>query len=125
QQAMAPAPAALATDWAERLGTAVLSGVQCESTHTFLVALDELVRTSVRSGGSPDRWWRGLSALRRETLPNLATGEALTRPEDLWQRVQALMGGMTEQLYVFQQLLAEKRDQILRDIGEKLITTFD
>ena len=117
--------AELAPDWADRLLTAFISEVQGESTDAFLAALDELVRASVRRGDSLERWWRVLFALRRQTLPYLVTAEALAQAEDLWQQIQVLMEEMTEQFYLYQQLLAEKRDQILREIGQKLITTFD
>ena len=63
-------------------------------------------------------------ALRQQILPHLASDEALLRVEAVWQRGQVLMGELIEQYYVYQQLLAEKRNEVLRDIGQKLITTF-
>jgi signal transduction histidine kinase/DNA-binding LacI/PurR family transcriptional regulator/ActR/RegA family two-component response regulator len=125
QHAMGPAPAELAPEWAERLLTAYISEVRGKSGAAFLAVLDELVGASLQSGSSLERWWRVLFALRRQTVPDLVTGGALMRAEGLWQQVQVLMGEMAEQFYVSRQLLVEKRDEILREIGQKLITTFD
>ena len=125
KQAIGTSTAELEPDWADRLLTAFISEVQGESIDAFLAALEEMLRSSIRLGDSLERWWWVLFALRRQTLPYLATIEALAQAEKLWQQAQLLIQDMAERFSSYQQLVAEKRDQILREMGQKLITAFD
>ena len=115
----------LEPDWAERLITAFISQVRNESANAFLSTLDEMVRATLKTRDGLDSWWRVLFGLRRQTWPYLMTDEAKSRAEALWQQVHWLMSEVAERFYTYHQSLAEKRDQTLREIGQKLITTLD
>jgi signal transduction histidine kinase/DNA-binding LacI/PurR family transcriptional regulator/ActR/RegA family two-component response regulator len=125
KQTLALPGAELAPEWADRLLTAFLQDIQGETADGFLAVLDELVRASMSSGDDLERWWPVLFALRRQTIPYLVADDVLAQAEALWQRVQLLMEEITGRFYAYRQALAEKRDQILREIGQKLITTLD
>ena len=83
------------------------------------------MRASVRIGDSLEGWWQVLFALRRQTLPYLVTDEAWLRPRSCGSGPSHSCREVAERFYSYQQSLAEKRNQILREMGQKLITTFD
>ena len=114
---------ALVPDWPGRLLEAYLAALDGE-TNAFLNGLAELARTSMRAGASAEDWWRVLFALRRRTLPQLAP-EVVPRADELWLRVQFLLGEVGEQLAAYRRLVAEKRDQVVRQGGQRLISAAD
>ncbi len=125
KHALARSDAALPKGWTDRLETAFVQELQGEAPGAFLAVLDELVRASIRVGETLESWWRALFALRRQTAVHLGNGEASAEAEDLWLRVQMLMEETSERLSGYRQLVAEKRDRIVREVGQRLITAPD
>jgi signal transduction histidine kinase/DNA-binding LacI/PurR family transcriptional regulator len=123
--ALVRSAAALPADWADRLETAFVEHLRGESSDTFLAVLDELVRTSIRVGETLESWWRALFALRRQAALHLPPGELSPEAEDLWLRVQMLMEETAARLSGYRHLVAEKRDRIVREVGQRLLTAPD
>jgi signal transduction histidine kinase/DNA-binding LacI/PurR family transcriptional regulator len=113
-----------APDWPDRLLDAFLADVRGESPDTFLIVLDDLLRAGPQTVDALEGWWRVLLALRRKAPPDLPA-DALARTEALWLQTQALMRDTATRLYGYRHLLADKRDQIVRQVGYRLITTLD
>jgi signal transduction histidine kinase/DNA-binding LacI/PurR family transcriptional regulator len=120
-----PAHSVSTPDWAERLLTTFVAAFEGTSADPFLEALDELVRESMRGGERLQSWWPVLFALRAQTTPFLTTDGARARAENLWLRVQAYMGEMADRFWSYRQLVGAKRDQIVREIGQSVITALD
>jgi len=116
---------ALPADWADRLASAYLTETQRGADGEFLPVLDSLVRTSLRAGASVESWWPALFALRDKTRSELTTRTARERADELWLRVQLLMNEASERSWRYTQVLAEKRNQIVREVGQRLITAPD
>jgi signal transduction histidine kinase/DNA-binding LacI/PurR family transcriptional regulator/CheY-like chemotaxis protein len=114
--------ATLAPDWADRLLTAFVEAARGETG--FLQLLDEQVRISLRAGERLESWWSVLFALRSGMLTRL-TGDGLARVETLWLEVQRLLGEVAERFAAYQRLLAQKRNQIMRAAGQRVVTTLD
>jgi signal transduction histidine kinase len=124
RHALVRSAAALPPDWADRLETAFVEHLRGEPSEAFLAVLDELVRTSIRVGETLESWWRALYALRKQTAIHLPSGE-LAEAEDLWLRVQMLMEETFERLSGYRHLVAEKRDRIVREVGQRLLSAPD
>jgi DNA-binding LacI/PurR family transcriptional regulator len=94
-----------------------------ESGNPFLRRLDELVRASMRSGRGLEAWWEVLRELRQRTGDDGAADAASA--DALWSRTQRLMEETAERFMVYQGLLVEKRNQLVREVGQRLVTTLD
>src|SRR5207247_4985421 len=114
---------ALAPDWPEHLLDAYAGALE-NDTNAFLNVLAELARASLRAGASTEDWWRVVFALGRRTLPQLGP-EVGPRADELWLRAQFLLGEVGEQLAGYRRLVAEKRDQIVRQGEQRLISAAD
>jgi signal transduction histidine kinase/DNA-binding LacI/PurR family transcriptional regulator/ActR/RegA family two-component response regulator len=123
-QALSVPAGVLPADWADRLLSAYLAELEGAPGDLFLRVLDELLRVSMRSGERLESWWRILRALRRSSA-DLLTGEAVAREERLWARVQRLMDETAERFSAYQRLVAEKRNQLVREVGQRLISALD
>jgi signal transduction histidine kinase/CheY-like chemotaxis protein len=62
--------------------------------------------------------------LRRQIVPHLSP-IAQASAEELWLRIQVLMTETAERLSAYRNLVAAKRDQIVREVGQRLITAPD
>jgi PAS domain S-box-containing protein len=127
--------------WAEQLLDALSAELGGESTGAFLSALAEVLTQAAAAGGDPSTgssagsphgsgqsvaWWQGaLSVLRRHAVPSLGSHEALSQAEDLWQQARVMIGETAERTQAYRRLQSERRAQVLREVGEVLITTHD
>jgi DNA-binding LacI/PurR family transcriptional regulator/GAF domain-containing protein len=132
-QAVGVSVAGLDSGWTERLLDAFVvtltTELDGESSGIFLATLDEMLWEVVAAGGDIMAWQNVISALRRQTLPYLGNGQADTscrdRAEDLWRQGRVMIGETAQRVEAYQALRAEQQAQVLREIGQALITTFD
>lgn len=108
-----------------RLLDAFISEIDEDSSGAFLSALQDVLRRVGTRNGRIDRWHRALSVLRRELLPYLADNKRLARAEDLWQQGRVTIGEAVRRAQNLQILETEQQSQILLQIGQRLITSFD
>jgi signal transduction histidine kinase/DNA-binding LacI/PurR family transcriptional regulator len=117
--------AALPDRWADRLVARFLDELTGQADGTFLPLLAEYVRASVRAGGTPLVWWRALFELRRLALARITDRAGLVAAEDLWLRVQLLLAETIQRLGDYRYRVEEKRDQTVREAGQRLVAASD
>jgi signal transduction histidine kinase/DNA-binding LacI/PurR family transcriptional regulator len=110
----------LPADWPEKLCQTFAS-----DPVAFPPLLDRLVRVSLRSGESIENWWRVLYALRRLIDHSTASPAEVARAENLWLYAQILLNDTADRHWRYIQVVAEKRNQIVREIGQRLATAPD
>ncbi|MBN1888116.1 MAG: substrate-binding domain-containing protein, partial [Thermoflexales bacterium] len=124
--------------WAERLleafvaeapGAMHLQGaLHLESD--FLSALSDDLRRVAMAGGDVTAWYGVIAALHGWPAPDgrggaCRDGESLSRARGLWHQAQVRIGEMAQRSQVYHALQADQRAQLLRDVGQALISTFD
>jgi ABC-type sugar transport system substrate-binding protein/GAF domain-containing protein len=123
-QAVGTPVAGLDSDAVEQLLDSFVAEIANRSPGLFLSTLEDVLRRVGIAGGEVGAWQNGLSALRRNLLPYLE-GTVLARADDLWQQGRVMIGRAAERLQAYQALQAEQRAQVLRNVSQSLITTFD
>jgi DNA-binding LacI/PurR family transcriptional regulator len=114
----------LPRDWADALVSAYMSDLRGDGAD-FLPVLHDLVGTTVRTFKSAVLWWHALSALRQMAwLAGLADG-ALARAAELWGQIDSLLSDTVERLADYRQVLAGKRERVMREIGQRLAVAAD
>jgi DNA-binding LacI/PurR family transcriptional regulator/anti-anti-sigma regulatory factor len=124
---------ATTVEWAGQVLDGFAAAMGDGSAGMFLSALDRVLRqvapagatSSTGSGQGVIAWQGALSALRRHVLPWLSDDEALSRAGDLWQQARLFIGEMGRQVQSYRELHAERQTELLQEIGQLLITTFD
>ena len=111
--------------WMGKLVTAFSDDVAGESVDAFKLALDIAVRQTVNMNREVRPWQTVMSTHRRLVLPHLSEREHVHRAEDLWQRARVIIAEATFRYQAFQRAQADERANMLRAIGQTLITTFD
>jgi len=125
RQALTHPPDDLPVDWAERLMAAFVREMRGESSGEFARLLDSMIQISMRSGEGAGDWSRVLFTLR--PLIGSARGEDETvRAEDAWRRAHMLLTDTADRHHWrFMRALVETRNQVLREVGQQLITAPD
>jgi signal transduction histidine kinase len=96
-----------------------------ESRGVFLSLLDQLLQVSLQAGESVENWWQVLLTLR-QIIGHAAAGPAeITRAEDVWLHAQMLLNETAERHGRYKGAVADKRNQIVRDVGQRLIAAPD
>ncbi|HET90307.1 MAG TPA: GAF domain-containing protein [Chloroflexi bacterium] len=121
------------TTWAEQLLDAFSAQWQQwqekkeseQSPHTFLSALDHILRLTASENNDLWAWQGAISALRRCVLPYLSTDDAWVPVEDLWQQSRVLIGERAQRLEMHRRLQTIQQTQTLRQVGQALITVPD
>jgi signal transduction histidine kinase/DNA-binding LacI/PurR family transcriptional regulator len=119
RQALTQRSAALPADWPDRLSAAFVGAARGDSPEPFLRLLEDLVQASLRGGESIENWCRVLYALRE------LVADASARAEEVWLQAQLLLNESAERYWRFGSVLAQKRNQIVREVGHELITAPD
>ncbi len=114
----------LPKDWPERLTTEFESATRGES-NAFLGLLDQLVQSNLRSGEKAVNWPRALTALRQLVERPTSTAAEAVRAEDLWLRAQLSVNEIVERQWRYAQVLTDRRNKIMREVGQRLITASD
>jgi signal transduction histidine kinase/DNA-binding LacI/PurR family transcriptional regulator/CheY-like chemotaxis protein len=107
----------------DRLTAAFVGELAGEPGQPFVRLLDESLRASMRSGQPLARWWEVLRDLRQRT--GAAGAGDGSSSEALWANAQRLMEETAERMTLYQGLLVEKRNQLVREVGQRLVTTLD
>jgi PAS domain S-box-containing protein len=116
----------LSPGWAEKLLNAFSDVLEAQPRNIFLPALDDVLRRVGAEGDDVMQWHRVLDVLRYHALPSLASGEALSKGDDLWQRARALIGDVAQWAQANRRLQAERRAfDFTTRISEPLMTAFD
>lgn len=113
-----------ATDWAERLLDGFMAELKGEATGRFLSTLEEILRQVVAENGDVTSWHGVISELRHQTLPYLSE-EALSRADVLWHQARIVIGDTAQRAQAYQASQAKQKAQTLRELGARLISTFD
>ncbi len=111
--------------WAESLLAAFAVDVAQGSSGAFLSALDEILRQMIAGGGNVAACQSFLSTMRRRILPELDDRDVLARAEDLWQQARIAVGQAAQRVKEYQGFQQTEQANRLREIGARLITTFD
>ena len=110
--------------WARQLLDAFSSELTGGTEGVLLSTLDRLLRQVIATGHDVTAWHNAISVLRRQTLPYLV-GEARSRAEDLWSQASVMISEVAQRFQAYQRFQTERREQMLRNLGQALITTFD
>ena len=108
----------------ERLLDALLSDLRGATESAFVATLEQTLEQVRRDGRDIAAWQRCISALRRATLPQLS-GLVRHRAENCFGQARVLIGEVAQRAQAYQHLQAERQSQILREVGQALITSFD
>ena len=119
RQALASRSADLPPDWPDRLSAAFARETGGGPPGMFQSLLDGYLQTSLRAGDSVGNWWRVLLLLRR------LSGDESPAVDDVWLHAQTVLADAAERHWRYLQVLADKRDAIVRDAGQRLITAPD
>ena len=90
----------------------------------FLAELEIVLEEAAQQGDDVAVWQDIVSALRRRLLPHLAEAER-SRAEDLFGQARVVIGEAAQRAQAYRQWLAERQAEMLREIGQALITTFN
>jgi len=112
------------SEWIGRLWDSFAAELQGQAPDSFVRELDDVLRQVYLADGDIAAWHQVVSTLRRRVLPYLDSG-ALLRAEDLWQQARVMIGDTAQRAEMRQALRAERQAQMLREISQSLITTFD
>jgi DNA-binding LacI/PurR family transcriptional regulator/anti-anti-sigma regulatory factor len=98
--------------------------VKGQSPGLFLRRLNEALGQAGTAGNEVRLWQNGLSVLRHWLLPCF-DNETFALAEDLWQQARVMIGEAAERAQAYQALQTEQQAQMLREVSQALITTFD
>ncbi|HEY2948373.1 MAG TPA: substrate-binding domain-containing protein [Micromonosporaceae bacterium] len=118
--ALSARSADLPEDWATRLCGAFVAAIRGGPADEFLGLLDRLVQVSLHAGECVENWWRVLYGLRP-----LIPLDVMARGEELWLDAQMMLNETAERYWRYRSVLAEKRSQIVREVGQRLVTASD
>jgi signal transduction histidine kinase/DNA-binding LacI/PurR family transcriptional regulator/AraC-like DNA-binding protein len=96
----------------------------CGASGRFIERLGQALDTAPALDTHMAVWQNGISALRRCALPHLGEPDR-RRAEDLFGQARVLIGEAAQRAQAYRQLQAERQNEILREIGQALITVFD
>lgn len=113
-----------ATQWIGSLQEACRAEIAGITPGLFLSRLETLLNQISRTGSDIIAWHDLISTLRRLMLPDLDPAERVCA-EDLWNQARVLIGETAQRVQASQTVQAKQQAQLLREIGAKLITTFD
>ncbi|HEV2371572.1 MAG TPA: substrate-binding domain-containing protein [Streptosporangiaceae bacterium] len=113
----------LPNDWPQHLSAAFFAETGGAQPGAFLHLFEELVQLSLRGGESVQNWRQVIHTLR-QSVGGAATGTAqLMRAEDTCTQALTLLADNAERFWRYGQILTEKRDTIVREVGHQLVTS--
>lgn len=114
----------VAATWAKQLVDAFRAELNGSIGTPFRSALDGMLQQGVLDGDETAAWQGVISILRRELLPVLDDQQQLWA-EGLFGQARVVIGEAIQRAQIARQLHGERQNNLLRDIGQALITTFD
>jgi signal transduction histidine kinase/AraC-like DNA-binding protein len=109
---------------AAQLLDALLAELPGGSTGVFLSTVEAILRQVSALGEDVAAWQGAISSLRRHVVPYL-DHEARSRAESLFGQVRVLIGETAERVRSSRYLQGQRQSEILLEIGQALVTTFD
>ena len=122
--AHAEAPA-MPDDWPDRLSAAFAAEMRDGTSGAFAGLLDQFAQLTLWSGGQVETCWQVLHGLRRLIGRPGASARETARGEELWLRAQMLLNEAAERHGHAARVLTERRNQIVREVGQRLIVASD
>jgi DNA-binding LacI/PurR family transcriptional regulator/anti-anti-sigma regulatory factor len=110
--------------WIEQLVDGFIAELGEESTGDFLGILDDVLFQVAAVVDNVAVMQDVLSVLRRDMLPYLS-GTSLSRAQDLLQQARVMVAEVSERTRAYQVLQVERQAELLRDVSQSLLTTFD
>ncbi|HZY41984.1 MAG TPA: substrate-binding domain-containing protein [Anaerolineae bacterium] len=95
-----------------------------EPRRRFLTELDQVLEAAAQTGNDVAAWQDILSALRRRLLPHLSEPER-HHAEDLLGQARVVISEAAQRAQAYRQLSADRQAEMLREIGQALITAFN
>jgi signal transduction histidine kinase/DNA-binding LacI/PurR family transcriptional regulator len=123
--ALRPRSDRLPAGWSQTLATLVDGAVRGDPPGEFLRRLEDLVEVSLGGGESIASWWQVLYALRQLAAQSTDETAQTAATEDLWLHAQMLLNEIAERYWRFSGVLSGKRNQIVREVGQELVTAPD
>jgi DNA-binding LacI/PurR family transcriptional regulator/anti-anti-sigma regulatory factor len=123
-QAMGTPLAGSRPDQAAQLLEGCAAAVKGKSPGLFLRELSEVLSQTRADGGDVGVWQNALSILRRWLRPGLDAA-TLALADDLWHQARVMIGKVAERARAHQALQTEQQAQMLREVSQALIATFD
>ncbi|MEU7481642.1 substrate-binding domain-containing protein [Lentzea sp. NPDC042327] len=121
RSSLGPSAEALPEGWAEQLVVELMAAGRGEVEGAeFLKLLAEYIRASARAGCSPESWWAPLFDLYRFVTARVTDAAVF---QELWLRVQLLVGDAFRTDAKFAYLSHERHDQTVREAGQRLIAS--
>ena len=112
--------------WSDQLLDTFLCDVVEETpSRNFWSALDRLISQTTMLNSDMRKWQSVISVHRLQLLPFLSEREHLHRAEDLWQQARLIIAEGTYRVRAYREYQASQQADIVRQIGQTLITTFD
>lgn len=109
---------------ADHLLTAFYAELNGDAHDLFLAALKNVLQWVMATGGDVLAWHTAISILRRNVLPDLDTRGQL-QAEDLFGQARVLIGEAAQRAQAYKQRQVKRQSEMLREISQALITTFD
>ncbi len=122
--ALDDAPEALSQSAGKLFDAFQADRVDEEPRGRFLAELEIVLEEAAQQGGDVAIWQDIMSALRRRLLPHLTEVERC-RAEDVFGQARVVIGETAQRAQAYRQWLAERQAEMLREIGQALITTFN
>lgn len=117
--------AGLDSAFAALLLDAFVTELKSNAQGSFLSALALVLNSVAAQNRDILVWHNAISVLRRYLYATRTEAEIALRAEDVCQQARVMIAERAVRLQVYQQRLAEKQAQTLREISQTLITTLD
>ena len=111
--------------WAEHLVDSFVGELNGDQPGLFLITLEETLRQVIAADCRATPWQGVLSAMRRCMRPYLHDVAVLERAENFWQQARILISDFAERDQGRRRLDAARQVQVLGEISQALLTTFD
>jgi len=114
------------SEWAVQLLDTFIAGLahNAASPNPFLCTLDGMLRQAIAQRDDELLWYKVIAILSHHTLPYLDNSRS-SRAVNILQQAGRLIGDTKYQIEMRKKLQAEQRAEILRDVCEAMITTFN
>ena len=112
----------LTFNWAETLLQCLAVEMSNPAKARFIPALKEMIRESAAVDGDVARWQGVISSLRRAFMP-CQSDPAHFHLDGIWQQARIIIGEVMQRAQAFKDLQVAKRDNLLAEIGQKVIST--
>jgi len=104
---------------------AAIEAVETMASTKFLGELRDILRQATTARQDLVKWHDVISVLRQHVWAYCNTSDTLLFAENLWQQSRVIIGEMSRRIELSRSLQAERQNNLLRQLGARLITTFD